>query len=175
MFLFVKVTKTNDNIQLSSSNGESSPDIESSSIPYCVVIESSIYSNKSDDDAKPKYVQDSFSFHSLKSHIILQFNKMFLWRMIHIPSLYDSPIKQTDMNKMRTFFSRHMSDPRDIIIHVYPDNICYCDVNIPHFCLTIFDAFNQLYMDTIRKYNTRERVDTMLRECAKILCIVSRA
>ncbi len=187
MFLFRKVTENTSSVLTSSSSSGCTSDEEEQieKPPYCVVTDesdrSSIYSNKSDDGAKLKYGQGSFSFHSVKSHIILQFNKMFLWRMISIPSLFDSPTKQTDMNRLRTFFSFYMSDSCDITIRVYPDKISYrihnrieC-IETKLFCLTILEGFNQLYMDTVRKYNTRERVDTMLVECAKVLCFISRA
>jgi hypothetical protein len=85
------------------------------------------------------------------------------------------------MNRLRTFFSFYMSDSCDIIIRVYPDKISYHFHNrinyieTSRFCLTILESYNQLYMDTVRKYNTRERIDTMLSECAKILCLISQA
>jgi hypothetical protein len=187
MFLFRKVTENNNSVLTSSSSsgGCTSDDELIEKEPYCVVVEesdkSSVYSNKSDDGAKLKYGQGSFAFHSVKSHIVLQFNKMFLWRMVNMSSLYDSRDKQTDMDKLRTFFSFYMSNPCDVIIRVYPDKISYQlnnraeNVSTSRFCLTLLEAYNQLYMDTVRRYNTKERIDAMLLECAKILCVISRA
>ncbi len=75
----------------------------------------------------------------------------------------------------------YMSKPEDIIICAYPVNISYPNprdgkiksVETTRYCLSILDAFNQLYTDIVRKYNTNERVDEMIKKCADILCFIT--
>jgi hypothetical protein len=169
-----------------SSTTESSSDDEIAlKDSYCVVVEEidkcSIYSNKSDDNSIVKYSQGSFSFHTVGTCVILQLNKMFVWRVIHKTYMSTSKELETDIIKIRVFVSMYMSKPEDIIICVYPDKISYPNprdgkiksVETTRYCLSILDAFNQLYTDIVRKYNTNERVDEMIKKCADILCFIT--
>jgi hypothetical protein len=91
-----------------------------------------------------------------------------------------SPEYEVDFSKLRTFASFFMkSTVPDIRIYVYEDRVCYWldgkikTIETEQYYPTLLLAYNYLYADVRRSYNTPEKTTGILNECSDILLLLS--
>ena len=155
-------------------------DVESE-IQICVIgSDGIIMSNCSPRDTKPIFTQNSFSFQQVESCVIIQLSPMFLWKLTQQMKISSSPEYEVDFSRLRTFASFFMkSTVPDIRIYVYEDRVCYWldgktrTVETNQYYPTLLLAYNYLYADVRRLYNTPEKTTGILNECSDILLLLS--
>ncbi len=150
-------------------------------IQICVIGgDGTILSNCSPKDAKPSFTQNSFSFQHRDSCIFIQMSPMFLWKLTQ--QMKTSSTQEYDINfsKLITFASFFMkSSIPDIRINVYEDRVSYWldgkikTTETKQYYPTLLLAYNQLYADVRRSYNTPEKTTEILNECSDILLLLS--
>lgn len=127
----------------------------------CKIISNTIYSNYSSND-KLKYYSSSFSFTFENNILTIQFNPMFLWRLIQY--------QKNHSNKFKTIVSTHLAN--QFIIYVHPTYVFYNNAKR--------DIDNELYNETKsiyyrlfnaiqRNYDTQTILDEMLQKSVDIL------
>ena len=162
-------------------SNDSIDDIIEQEIQICVIgADGTILSNCSPKDTKPPFAQNSFSFQQIDSCIIIQLSPMFLWKLTQQMKISSSPEYEVDFSKLRTFASFFMkSTVPDIRIYVYEDRVSYwLDSKIKtletmQYYPTLLLAYNYLYADVRRLYNTPEKTNEILKECSDILLLLS--
>lgn len=150
-------------------------------IPICVIgSDGTILSNCSPKDTKPPFAQNSFSFQQVDSCVIIQMSPMFLWKLTQQMKISSSPEYEVDFSKLRTFASFFMkSTVPDIRIYVYEDRVSYWldgkikTLETMQYYPTLLLAYNYLYADARRSYNTPEKTTEILKECSDILLLLS--
>jgi len=162
-------------------SNDSIDDITEQHIQICVIgADGTIFSNCSPKDTKPLFTQNSFSFQQVGSCVIIQLSPMFLWKLIHHMKISSSPEYEVDFSKLRTFASFFMkSTVTDIRIYVYEDSVGYSldgktkIIETTQYYPTLLLAYNCLYADVRRLYNTPEKTTEILNECSDILLLLS--
>ena len=152
-----------------------------SEIQICVIgSDGTIFSNCSPKDTKPIFTQNSFSFQQIDSCIIIQLSPMFLWKLTQQIKISSTPEYEVDFSRLRTFISFFMkSTIPDIRIYVYENMVSYSldgkirSVETTQYYPTLLLAYNYLYEDVRRLYNTPEKNNGILNECSDILLLLS--
>jgi hypothetical protein len=162
-------------------SNDSIDDITEQHIQICVIgADGTILSNRSPTDTKPLFTQNSFSFQQVDSCIIIQLSPMFLWKLTQQMKISSSPEYEVDFSRLRTFASFFMkSTIPDIRIYVYENMVSYSldgkikTIETTQYYPTLLLAYNYLYADARRLYNTPEKTYEILKECSDILLLLS--
>ena len=138
-----------------------------------------IVSNSSPTESKIKFGVGSFSFHYVDSCIIIQLNRVFLWNLVTQMKTISSPDYEVDYIRIRSFVSHYMNGMNpEIRICVYEDRVSFkrngANVNIKtdKYFPTLLLAYNYLYNDVRRLYNTLEKTTEIINECSDIVQLI---
>ena len=139
-----------------------------------------IRSNCSPKDTKLSFTNNSFSFQKIDSCIIIQLSPIFLWKLAQEMKMASTSDYEIDFSKLITFASFFMkSNIPDIRVHVYDNMVSYSlfdkikTIETDKYYPTLLLAYNYLYADIRRSYNTPEKTTEILKECADILLLLS--
>jgi hypothetical protein len=130
-------------------------------------------SAKSTSDYAIRLEQGSFVFKRENSNVVLQFNRMFLWRLLNSDHLNKN--EDADLFKLRDFITR-IKDPV-ILISVADAKIKFnfngLEKRIPlENGPDLNDNFDQLYYTAMRKYKTEEFLDKILTTSIQLLNLI---
>jgi hypothetical protein len=138
-----------------------------------------ILSNSSPAESKTKFGIGSFSFHYVDSCIIIQLNPIFVWNLVQQMKNISSPDYQIDYIKIRSFMSHYMNGMNtDIRICVYEDKVNFkrdganAYIKTNKYFPTLLLAYNCLYNDIHRLYNTLEMTTEIINECSDIVQLI---
>lgn len=138
-----------------------------------------ILSNFSPAESKIKFRTGSFSFHYVDSCITIQLNPIFLWNLVKQMQTISSPDYQIDYIQIRSFVSHYMKGMNaDILIYVYEDRVSFNRNGIENtietdkYFSTLLLAYNSLYNDIKRRYNTLENTTEIINECSDIIQLI---
>ena len=139
-----------------------------------------ILSNVSPDNSKIKFHPGSFSFHYENSCIIIQLNPIFLWNIVQQMKILSTPDYEVDYILIRTFISHYMKGmSSDIRIYVYEDRVSFnrngivSSIETDQYFTKLLLAYNCLYKDIKRRYNTLEKTTEIINECSDIIQLIS--
>ena len=139
-----------------------------------------IMSNFSPADSKIKFRQGSFSFQYENSCIIIQLNPIFLWNIVQQMKILSTPDYEIDYIRIRSFVSHYMNGmSADIRIYVYEDRVSFNrngienTIETDQYFSTLLLAYNCLYNDIKRRYNTLEKTTEIINECSDIIQLIS--
>ena len=131
-------------------------------------------SAKSTTDYAIRLEQGSFVFKRINSNVVIQFNRMFLWRLLnstHLNKNMDAYLFQ-----LRDFITR-IKDPL-VLIHVLDGDIKFNfngiekQIPIKDDNTNLNDEFDQLYYTVMRKYKTEEILDKILTTSIQLLNLI---
>lgn len=138
-----------------------------------------ILSNFSPAESKIKFRTGSFSFHYVDSCITIQLNPIFLWNLVKQMQTISSPDYQIDYIRIRSFVSHYMKGMNaDILIYVYEDRVCFnrngviATIKTDKYFPTLLLAYNCLFNDIRRRYNTLEKTTEIINECSDIIQLI---
>lgn len=134
-----------------------------------------VISAKSTTDYAIRMEQDSFVFKREKSNIVLQFNRMFLWRLLN--STYLNKNEDFNFSRLRDFITR-IHNP--IILISVIDGYIQFNFNgqeqtyyIPKETETELQSiYDQLYFTTMHKYKVDDFLDKILITSIQLLNII---
>lgn len=131
-------------------------------------------SAKSTTDYAIRLEQGSFVFKRENSNVVLQFNRMFLWRLLNSDHLNKN--EDADLFRIRDFVTR-MKD--HVILISVTDGIIKFNFNglekripVKDDDANVNDDFDQLYYTAMRKYKTEEFLDKMLTTSIRLLNLI---
>ncbi len=130
-------------------------------------------SAKSTADYAIRLDQGSFVFKRENSNVVLQFNRMFLWRLLNSDHLNKN--EDADLFRLRDFITR-IKDPV-ILISVIDGNIKFnfngLEKRIPVDSQTdLNDNFDQLYYTVMRKYDAADFLDKILTTSIQLINLI---
>lgn len=172
----------NNIIRTSEISSYSENDCDECQQQICVLGEgNSIMSNVSPNDSEIQFNLDSFSFHYVdNSYLIIKLNPIFLWKLVKRMKTVSSTEYELDFIRIQTFISHYMNGMNDDIkIHVYEDNVSFTrngivnSIETDKYFPTLLSAYNNLYIDIIRKYNELEKTIEIINECSDIIEFIS--
>jgi hypothetical protein len=138
-----------------------------------------ILSNVSPDNSKIKFHPGSFSFHYENSCIMIQLHPIFLWNMVQQMKNISTPDYEVDYIRIRTFVSHYMKGMiSDIRIYVYEDRVSFnrngivISIETDQYFTKLLFAYNSLYNDIKRQYNTFEKTTEIINECSDIIQLI---
>lgn len=130
-------------------------------------------SAKSTTDYVIRLEQGSFVFKRENSNVIIQFNRMFLWRLLNSPISKD----EIDLSRLRDFVTR-IKDPL-VLINVIDGHIKFNfngqEKRIQYDAdkqTKINDNFDQLYYTVMRKYDAANLLDNILTTSIQLLNLI---
>ena len=132
-----------------------------------------VISAKTTNDYAIRLEQGSFVFKRENSNVTLQFNRMFVWRLLNSRHLNKGD--ELDLSRLRDFVAR-IKDPI-ILIHV-ADKCAKFNFNgqdkriLLEIDNELNDSFDQLYYTAMRKYKTEEFLDKMLATSVQVLNLI---
>jgi hypothetical protein len=149
-------------------------------VQTCVLCgDNLIVSNSSPLKSKIKFGIGSFSFQYADSCIIIRLNRVFLWNLVKQMKTISSLDYEVDYIRIRSFVSYYMNGMNpDMCICVYEDRVNFkrngANVNIKtdKYFPTLLLAYNCLYNDIRRLYNTPERTTEIINECSDIVQLI---
>jgi hypothetical protein len=130
-------------------------------------------SAKSTTDYAIRLEQGSFVFKRINSNVVLQFNRMFLWRLLNSSHLNKN--EDADLFRIRDFITRIKDH---VILISVTDGIIKFNFNgqekyIPmENAKDLNDDFDQLYYTAMRKYKTEEFLDKILTTSIRLLNLI---
>ena len=131
-------------------------------------------SAKSTTDYAIRLEQGSFVFKRENSNVVLQFNRMFLWRLLNSSHLNKN--EDADLFKLRDFVTR-IKDPV-ILISITDGHIKFNfnghekRIPVKDDDTNLNDDFDQLYYTAMRKYKTEEFLDKILTTSIRLLNLI---
>ncbi len=158
----------------SSSSDEELPKTPSLCLVSSVGNEFTI-SAKSTSDYAIRLEQGSFIFKRENSNVVLQFNRMFLWRILNSTHLNKN--EDADIFRLRDFITR-IKDP--VILISVTDGIIKFNFNGQEKRIPINDDkksdlnnnFDQLYYTVMRKYDAADFLDKILTTSIQLLNLI---
>ena len=129
-----------------------------------------------------KFDQGSFCFQSNDSQVQLQFNPMFLWRLVNFQDVHLKKDNiDLDFIRIRTFTSKCISSGRTVDILISEKNISYkqygntvTQVLADGFLYTnTIQTFDRLYLSMKRNYESYDVLASMFDACIHILYYLS--
>ena len=141
----------------------------------------SIVSKFCNKDSRIQFGTDSFSFTNDDGCIVIRLHPMFLWRLIHLAKTNKNLENEINFPRMRTFVSYYTTDL--LQIRVYETHISYKNDNdtmvrtaeTDNYYEPLLLAYNSLYLDITREYDTIVNTDRILDECLTILTFIAKS
>jgi hypothetical protein len=134
-----------------------------------------VVSAKSTTDYTIKMQQGSFVFKRENANFVLQFNRMFLWRLLN--STHAATNECVDLFRLRDFVTRI----RDLVVTIQINNgTILFDFNGQEKQIRydkkddLHNAFDQLYYTAMRKHKTDFWIDKLLAISVQLLSVIAQ-